>query len=54
MTYFVFFDALAKTKNAVNINVYSVLAYFGLPTCGEKGNPVELLLPLLSFFESIK
>ncbi len=54
MTYFGFFDALAKTKNAVNINVYSVLAYFGLPTCGERGSPVELLIPLLTFLNNVK
>ena len=35
-----FFDFLwysRKTKNAVNIDVYSVLAYFGFPTGGEWG-----------------
>jgi hypothetical protein len=35
VTYFDFFDTCAKTKNAVNIDVYSVLAYFGFPTGGE-------------------
>jgi len=30
-----FFDTIAKIKNAANIYVYSVLAYFGFPTGGE-------------------
>ncbi len=33
-------------KNAVNIDVYSVLAYFGFPTGGERGILYPFLIAL--------
>jgi hypothetical protein len=35
MAFFDFFDTSVKTKNAVNIDVYSILAYFSFSTSGE-------------------
>ncbi|GEM_PF-4766122 len=35
MVFLLFFDTSEKQKNAVNIDVYSVLAYFDFPTGGE-------------------